>query len=111
MNNPFETILNKLDAIESTVNSFVSINSKNSREIDLEKEDEYFDIGGASIFLKMPVSTVHFHKKHHDLPFLKPGKRLVFKKTDLLVWIEKYNSTDATNALSPMLQNRKRYAK
>ena len=111
MNNPFETILNKLDAIEITVNSFISFNSKSSREIEHENEDEYFDIGGASIFLKMPVSTVHFHKKHHELPFLKPGKRLVFKKADLLLWIEKYNSTDPKNSLSSMLQNRKRYAK
>ncbi len=112
MNNPFETIINKLDAIENTVNSIVS-NNKNANSIESNKEDDFIDLSAASALLKMPISTLHFHKKHHGLPFLKPGKRLVFKKSKLLTWMESYNASTATdtNALSPMLQNRKRYAK
>ncbi|MEQ1554868.1 MAG: hypothetical protein ABL929_11845, partial [Ferruginibacter sp.] len=110
----FETIINKLDAIEITVNSFVSSESKKTNSEGQNSENDFIDLAAACVFLKMPVSTLHFHKKHHALPFLKPGKRLVFKKSSLLKWMENFNveGFPATlNTLSPILQNRKRYAK
>lgn len=108
--NPFLPISNKLDQVISLLSR---INfPENSLQIIKEKEC-FYDIGQASIFLHMPPSTIHFHKKNNSLPFIKSGKRLLFRQDALLKWLEDFNQgiTVKSSPTDKMIENRKRYKK
>lgn len=111
--NPFEPIViisNKLDQVLSILSR---INIPENHLQIVKEEEGFYDIGQASLFLHMPPSTIHFHKKNNSLPFIKSGKRLLFRRDALLKWLEDFNQ-DARAKISPtekMIENRKRYKK
>lgn len=92
MDNPFTEIYSKLDKIALAVNNLHLIQIPS-----LKEEEGFLDINSASSFLHMPTSTIHFHKKYNGLPYLKPGKKLLFKKEDLIKWLEAFNSRSANH--------------
>lgn len=112
ISNPFEAIIEKLDYLQTTVNNLVFSNEPiQSNESQRNNLHDFINLSEASQLLHMPESTIHFHKKCNNLPYLKPGKRLLFKRQDLLNWLENYNSKEKEGGMASMLQNRMRYAK
>ena len=67
----------QLDKIEKLL---VSIN---------QKDAEYMDIDEASKFLKLKKSTIYQFVFRRQIPFYKNTKKLLFKKSDLIEWVEK----------------------
>ncbi|MEN9549088.1 MAG: hypothetical protein RIR12_1679 [Bacteroidota bacterium] len=109
LTNPFDAIITKLDQLQSTVEEIKSSQPQKQASPDGE-DNELINLQQASLLLNMPVSTIHFHKAHHQLPFLKPGKRLLFRKGDLLVWLNTFSSNTSTGntAIDRMRENRKK---
>ncbi len=52
--------------------------------------DEVFDIDGAARFLKCGTSTLYHYVCKKKIPFIKLGARTLFKRSDLLAWLDQY---------------------
>jgi excisionase family DNA binding protein len=59
-------------------------------EVETEKNNsEIMDIEEAAIYLKMAKQTVYSMISRKILPYFKRGKRVFFRKAELLSWLEK----------------------
>ncbi|MBS4035868.1 MAG: helix-turn-helix domain-containing protein [Ignavibacterium sp.] len=70
-------IQHQLNKIESILNSIQT------------KETEFMDINEASSFLKLKKTTIYQMVFKREIPFYKSTKKLLFKKSDLIEWVEK----------------------
>lgn len=52
--------------------------------------EEVFDIEGAARFLKCGTSTLYHYVCQRKIPFIKLGTRTLFKRSDLLSWLDRY---------------------
>jgi excisionase family DNA binding protein len=68
---------NQLNKIESLINSMQ------------RKETEFMSIDEASQFLKLKKATIYQMVFKREIPFYKSTKKLLFKKSDLIDWVEK----------------------
>ncbi len=55
-----------------------------------DSNDEVMDIEGAARFLKCGTSTLYRFVCHRSIPCIKLGTRTLFKRSDLLVWLDLY---------------------
>ncbi len=53
-----------------------------------EEFPEIMNIDQASAFLKIAKQSIYMMTSKRDIPFIKRGKRVVFRKTDLLSWLD-----------------------
>ncbi len=53
------------------------------------KETEFMSIDEASQFLKLKKATIYQMVFKREIPFYKSTKKLLFKKSDLIDWVEK----------------------
>ena len=60
------------------------IKSQNQNQI------EFLDITEASGFLKLKKSTLYQLVFKREIPFYKNTKKLLFKKSDLVNWVDKH---------------------
>ena len=79
MENPFEVILEKLNAIESAIEK-LNATSNNS-------DDNFMDIKQVASFIGVSKVTVYGMTHKQTIPHFKVGKRLYFKKSDIINWI------------------------
>lgn len=49
---------------------------------------EYLDIGQAAKFLRMSESALYTYTSQRRVPFIKRGRRLHFKKSELQAWLD-----------------------
>ena len=49
---------------------------------------EYFDLAQAAKFLRMSESSLYTHTSQRLVPFIKRGRRLRFKRSDLQTWLD-----------------------
>jgi excisionase family DNA binding protein len=54
-----------------------------------QNQTEFLDITEASDFLKLKKSTLYQLVFKRGIPFYKSTKKLLFKKTDLVDWVDK----------------------
>lgn len=80
MENPFELILNKLEAIESILLKLQK--SESSFAIS-----EVLDINKAAEHLHLSKSAIYKMTSQREIPHFKRGKRLYFKLTELDEWL------------------------
>ncbi|MDR3669136.1 MAG: helix-turn-helix domain-containing protein [Ignavibacteriaceae bacterium] len=73
MSKQFSTQLNRLETL------LVDIRSK---------ESEFLNIEEASSFLRLKRSTLYSLVFKRNIPFYKRTKRLLFKKSELIEWVE-----------------------
>lgn len=74
MTKQIQTQLNKIESL---------IHSLQRREV------EFMDIDDASKFLKLKKTTIYQLVFKREIPFYKSTKKLLFKKSDLIDWVEK----------------------
>ena len=109
--NPFEAIISRLDNLQIAV-SILTKNTSLPDNTAKSNSEDLIDIHEASRILHMPESTIRYHKSNNQLPYIKPGKRLLFKKQDLFDWLEKFHSSQNNgSSLNQMTIIRKRYSK
>lgn len=51
-------------------------------------EEDVFDVRGAARFLKCAVPTVYAYVERKAMPHIKMGTRVLFKRDDLLSWLD-----------------------
>ena len=62
--------------------------NKISSNAPTEEFPEIMNIDQASAFLKMAKQSIYMMTSKRDIPFIKRGKRVVFRKTELLKWLD-----------------------
>jgi len=83
MNNPFETIDERLGRIE-----ILLVNMKFQAGNASPVTDELLTITQAAELISLTTPTVYGLVSKHAIPHSKKGKRLYFSKTELLDWIK-----------------------
>jgi len=71
-------LIEKVEAIEQLL-------SEKPEPIEM---DEIFTVEQASVFLRLAIPTIYTKVCRGELPADKPGKRLYFKKSELLKWMD-----------------------
>lgn len=69
-----------MEKVESLERTLMSIHSSKS-------DEEFLTVDQAAEFLKLTVPTLYSKVSRGEIPVSKPGKRLYFKKSELLKWI------------------------
>lgn len=93
---------------ESVRKSFQEFNRPNTDD----SQKEYWDIKKTAEFLDLSKASIYRYTSSNQIPFHKRGKKLYFKKSDILAWLE--NGKNLTNeeyeekAQSKLLKSRKR---
>ena len=78
MENPFEIILEKLNSIEKAIEKLNTLP---------QSEEDFMNIDQVSSFVGLAKPTVYGLIHKQKIPYFKVGKRLYFKKSDLVNWI------------------------
>lgn len=77
-----------LDDIASQVAEKVYNMQQRNNEQKLEpKGEEYLTISQASELLNLAKPTIYTLTCKHEIPFIKKGKKLYFRKSDLIEWL------------------------
>jgi DNA binding domain, excisionase family len=77
-----------LDEIASQVAEKVyTLQQRNNDQKEEIKEDEFLTIGQASKLLNLAKPTIYTLTCKNTIPFIKKGKKLYFKKSDLIEWL------------------------
>lgn len=83
--NPFDELSNKLDRIEKRLDQI-------SDDKQAPKEgDALLTIDEAAAYLKIAKKTLYQYTSRRIIPYIKPGKHLLFKKADLLTWLNSHS--------------------
>jgi len=113
-NNPFELILNKLEQIQTTVDT-ISVNPPGQNLSEPTDPDRIIDLPEAAKILCKPVGTVRGYIHSRNLPGKLVGKSYLIKYQELIKWFENYQAAYETKnkitATSLMMENRNRYRK
>ena len=78
-----------------SVEEYIALNQEilsaiKSPEAEIERNNtEIMNIDQAAVYLKMAKQTVYSMISRRLLPYFKRGKRVFFRKNELLTWLEK----------------------
>ena len=79
MENPFELIMNKLDRIENLI--------KEGKLIQHEEQTETMDLKTVAKYLRIPTSSIYKYTSTREIPHIKFGKKLYFRKSEIDEWL------------------------
>lgn len=80
--NPFEELENRLERIERLLQSLNFTKGKEGTEDALMTIDE------AAKYLRRPKKTLYLYTSQRQIPFIKNGRSLQFRKTELDKWLK-----------------------
>ena len=75
------TLTAKVDALQETLDKFMSQYNDPSVNEGMIGVDEACEI------LKLKKSTIYNYIEHNTLPHYQPGRKLLFKRSELLAWL------------------------
>ena len=73
-------------------------------------EKELLTIDEAAEFTRLAKQTLYDYTHRRKVPFLKAGKRLLFRKTELDAWLNAGGNTEAMEKVIKERGNKKRTA-
>lgn len=85
MENPFNEISERLERIENLLTDHHQMKV----EPPDNEEEKLMNVKEAASFLGESVATLYGRTCRNQIPFYKRGKKLYFKKPELLAWVEK----------------------
>ena len=85
MENPFETINQRLDAIEKLL--FEIKNGMMVEKTPTDNPNEFMNIEQVAEYLSLSVPTIYALVHKMEIPNFKRAKRLYFKKSEIYEWI------------------------
>jgi hypothetical protein len=85
MNNPFEVLETRLSNIESLLLN-IQAGATAAPAPAAPKSEDYLHIEDIQQEFKIPIPTIRRHAKR--IGFIKFGRRLMFRRGDILRWLE-----------------------
>ena len=84
MENPFISIIERLENLDVKLSRLLQ-----AQEIHgLYRSDELMNISEVAKFLDESVQSIYSRTSRRTIPFYKKGKKLLFKKTEILDWLD-----------------------
>lgn len=84
MENPFISIIERLEDLDIKLSRLLQ-----AQEVQgLYRSDELMNINEVAKFLDESVQSIYSRTSRRTIPFYKKGKKLLFKKTEILDWLE-----------------------
>jgi excisionase family DNA binding protein len=83
--NPFQQLYDKICSLERKVDALTNERSLTKEEAP---QDELMTVETAAVYLRMSRSNIYQLTSRFEIPFMKKGKRLYFKKEELRRWVE-----------------------
>ncbi len=83
MENPFQTLLDRLDQLDQRVVELQRLVEKQTTS----PSDELMTIRQVSEYLKLAVNTLRGYTSKNEIPHIKKGKRTYFLKKDIDAWL------------------------
>lgn len=77
------------ELIDQSINDAIR-NHFTKQKIDIQPK--LIDIKEASEYLRMPVQTIYNKVNQNEIPYYKPGKKLLFRISELDSWLEECKS-------------------
>jgi excisionase family DNA binding protein len=110
MENPFEIIIQRLDAIERLLNELKTGRSEPTNQ--MQGGYDLMNVQQVAAYLSLSVQTIYGLVHKIEIPNFKRGKRLSFKRTEIDDWIcqsrRKTRVEIEQEATNYLLKNRKR---
>ena len=91
--NPFQQLFDMMRVLERKVDALT--NEKGSVK-EQPSKDELMTVETAADYLRMSRSSIYQLTSRFEIPFMKKGKRLYFKKEELRQWIEEGSNKPAS---------------
>ncbi|AHM60524.1 excisionase family DNA binding domain-containing protein [Flammeovirgaceae bacterium 311] len=91
--NPFQMLLERLFIIERKVDA---LSTEKRSVLDETVKDELLTVREAADYLRISTSTLYGLTSKCQVPFMKQGKRLYFKKENLRAWLESSSQQPAS---------------
>jgi excisionase family DNA binding protein len=85
MNNPFESIVAKLNSIERSI---LDLKEKPYQVENFISSEQILNVQEAAKFLNLTVPTIYSKVSKGELPVMKRSKRLYFSNTELIQYIK-----------------------
>ena len=85
LSNPFQLLYDKMISIERKIEALTDQKATTKEQ---QTEDELMTVETAADYLRMSRSNIYQLTSRFEIPFMKKGKRLYFKKEELRQWIE-----------------------
>lgn len=96
------------DSIKEVVKSIVQEELKKLLEINaVDKtldDDKFIDTKEASIFLSLSIHTVRSKVQQREIPYYKIGSKTVFKKSELIGWVNNFKISTSQNVSNLMFE-------
>ena len=51
-------------------------------------QDVYLNLKSLSAYIGIPEATIYYYASKRKIPFYKPSKSLIFKKSEIDEWVE-----------------------
>jgi excisionase family DNA binding protein len=95
MENPFEIILEKLNSIEKAIEKLNTLSNRDNYAV-------FMNIEQVASFVGLSKATIYGLTHERSIPHFKTGKRLYFKKSEIVNWIttSKVNTKQELNQLA-----------
>ena len=90
MENPFESIIERLDRIEKLL---VSLVPTDAAMTNAHFNKEILTLKELCSYLELSASHVYKLTSQNEIPFTKRSKRIYFVKKDIDDWLKKYRQT------------------
>jgi len=84
MDNPFESIMNRLDNLEK---KFDRVTNALESKASVPDKEEPLTVGQAADFLNLKKNSIYYMTSKGLIPYFKRGKYLYFFKNDLIEWL------------------------
>ena len=85
MENPFQSIEERLGSIESLL---ITLNEKNVETDSNTEKEELLTVQEAAAFLSLSVPTIYSKVNKGELPVMKRSKRLYFSNYELMDYLK-----------------------
>jgi excisionase family DNA binding protein len=80
-------IVTTQDELEKLIQTSVKQALKDQSTEEGKDTNQLFTVDQASVFLNLAKQTLYTFTSKRQIPFLKKGKKLYFKKSDLEIWL------------------------
>ena len=84
MENPFISIIERLEEVDVKLSRLLQAQEAHG----LYRSDELMNINEVAKYLDESVQSIYSRTSQRTIPFYKKGKKLLFKKTEILDWLD-----------------------
>lgn len=84
MENPFISIIERLEDLDVKLSRLLQAQETHG----LYRSDELMNINEVAKFLDESIQSIYSRTSKRTIPFYKKGKKLLFKKTEILDWLD-----------------------